>query len=104
MLINIRCKKKEGDTMATVQTQIRIEEDVKKQAVELFNQLGIDMSSAVNMFLRQSIMRGGLPFSVEIPRYKPEVLEAMEEAKRISRDPNTKRYSSFAEALEDIDL
>ena len=90
--------------MATVQTQIRIEEDVKKQAVELFNQLGIDMSSAVNMFLRQSIMRGGLPFSVEIPRYKPEVLEAMEEAKRISRDPNTKRYSSFAEALEDIDL
>ena len=70
--------------------------------MELFNQLGIDMSSAVNMFLRQSIMRGGLPFSVEIPRYKPEVLEAMEEAKRISRDPNTKRYSSFAEALEDI--
>jgi DNA-damage-inducible protein J len=90
--------------LATVQTQIRIEEDVKKQAVELFNQLGIDMSSAVNMFLRQSIMRGGLPFSVEIPRYKPEVLEAMEEARRISRDPNTKRYSSFAEALEDIDL
>ena len=90
--------------MATVQTQIRIQEEVKKQAVELFNQLGIDMSSAVNMFLRQAIMRGGLPFSVEIPRYKPEVLEAMEEAKQISRDPNTKRYSSFAEALEDIDL
>lgn len=89
--------------MATVQTQIRIEEDVKKQAVELFNQLGIDMSSAVNMFLRQAIMRGGLPFSVEVPRYKPEVLDAMEEARRISRDPNTKRYGSFAEALEDID-
>lgn len=90
--------------MATVQTQIRIEEDVKKQAVELFNQLGIDMSSAVNMFLRQSIMRGGLPFSVEIPKFKPEVMEAMEEAKQISRDPNTKRYSSFSEALEDLDI
>ncbi len=90
--------------MATVQTQIRIEEDVKKQAVELFNQLGIDMSSAVNMFLRQSIMRGGLPFSVEIPRYKPEVMEAMEEAKQLSKDPNAKRYSSFSEALEDLDI
>lgn len=90
--------------MATVQTQIRIEEDVKKQAVELFNQLGIDMSSAVNMFLRQAIMRGGLPFSVEIPKYKQEVIDAMEEAKQISRDPNTKKYSNFAEALEDIDL
>ncbi len=90
--------------MATVQTQIRIEEDVKKQAVELFNQLGIDMSSAVNMFLRQTIMRGGLPFRVELPRYKKEVIDAMEEAKQISRDPNAKRYGSFAEALEDIDL
>ena len=72
--------------------------------MELFNQLGIDMSSAVNMFLRQAIMRGGLPFSVEIPKFKSEVIEAVEEAKQISRDPNTKRYSSFAEALEDIDL
>lgn len=90
--------------MANVQTQIRIDEDVKKQAVELFNQLGIDMSSAVNMFLRQAIMRGGLPFSVELPKYKQEVIEAMEEAKQISRDPKTKRYGSFAEALEDIDL
>lgn len=90
--------------MATVQTQIRIEEDIKKQAMELFNQLGIDMSSAVNMFLRQSIMRGGLPFSVEIPKYKPEVVEAMEEAKRISRNPDTKKYDSFAAALEDIEL
>lgn len=62
------------------------------------------MSSAVNMFLRQSIMRGGLPFSVEIPRYKPEVAEAMEEAKRISKNPDTKRYGSFAEALEDMEL
>ena len=49
-------------------------------------------------------MRGGLPFSVELPKYKQEVIEAMEEAKQISRDPKTKRYGSFAEALEDIDL
>lgn len=48
-------------------------------------------------------MRGGLPFAVEIPQYKAEVLEAMEEAKRISTDPNTKRYNSFSEALEDLD-
>lgn len=42
--------------------------------------------------------------AVEIPKYKPKVLDAMEEARQISRDPNTKRYGSFAEALEDIDL
>ncbi len=89
--------------MATVPTQVRIDENLKKQASELFSQLGMDMSSAMNIFLKQCVLRGGLPFNVELPQYKPEVLEAMEEAKRISKDPNTKKYSSFSDALEDID-
>ena len=87
--------------MATVPTQVRIDENLKKQASELFAQLGMDMSGAMNIFLRQCVLRGGLPFSVELPQYKPEVLEAMEEAKKISKDPDTKRYSSLSEALED---
>lgn len=90
--------------MATVPTQIRIDKELKKQSMELFSQLGIDMSSAMNMFLKQCVMRGGLPFAVELPQYKSEVIEAMEEARRISKDPNTKRYGSFAEALEDLDV
>ncbi len=90
--------------MATVPTQVRIDEELKKQAVELFSQLGLDMSGAMNIFLKQCVLRNGLPFSVELPQYKPEVLEAMEEAKRISRDPNVKKYNSFAEGLKDLDL
>ncbi len=89
--------------MATVPTQVRIDEDLKKQATELFAQLGMDMSGAMNVFLRQCVMRGGLPFDVVVPQYKFEILEAMEEAKRISKDPDTKRYSSFSEAMEDLD-
>ena len=90
--------------MATVPTQIRIDEELKKQAMELFGQLGIDISSATHMFLRQCVLRGGLPFNVELPKYKPEVIEAMEEAKKISRDPDTKKYNSFSEALKDMEL
>lgn len=89
--------------MATVPTQVRIDEELKKQAVELFSQLGMDMSSAMNIFLKQCVLHGGLPFPVELPQYRTDVIEAMEEAKRISRDPNTKRYTSFSEALEDLD-
>ena len=89
--------------MATVPTQVRIDEDLKKQATELFAQLGMDMSGAMNVFLRQCVMRGGLPFDVVVSQYKPEVIEAMEEAKRISNDPNTKRYRSFSDAMEDLD-
>ena len=89
--------------MATVPTQVRIDEDLKRQAVELFNQLGMDMSSAMNIFLRQCVMRGGLPFAVEVPQYKPEVLEAMEEARRISRDTNVKGYTDLREMFKELD-
>ncbi len=90
--------------MATIPTQIRIDEETKKQAVELLAGLGLSLSDAVNIFLKQILLRGGIPFDVKYPEYKPEVIEAMEEAKRISRDPNEKRCTSFSEALEDLGL
>lgn len=94
--------------MATTPTQIRIDENTKKQAVELLEGLGLNLSDAVNMFLRQVILRRGIPFDVSYPEdlweFKPEVLEAMEEARQISRNPDTKKYDSFSEALEDMDL
>ena len=60
---------------ATTPTQIRIDKNVKEQANALFANLGLDMSSAVNMFLRQCILRGGLPFAVEMPQYNQETLK-----------------------------
>lgn len=94
--------------MATTPTQIRIEENTKKQAVELLEGLGLNLSDAVNIFLKQVILRKGIPFEVTYPEemfeFSPEVIAAMKEAKQISRDPNTKRYRSFSEALEDLDI
>ena len=81
--------------MATTPTQIRIDADIKKQATDLFNELGLDMSGAVNLFLHQCVLRGGLPFSVEIPRYSRRTLDAMDEARRISRDPDVKGYTNM---------
>lgn len=80
---------------STVPTQIRIDSKVKEQASALFADLGLDMSGAVNIFLRQCILRGGLPFSVELPRYSEEVLAAIAEAKAISRDPDVKGYDNL---------
>ena len=48
-----RMRVKGGGLMATAATQIRIDADTKRQAAALFSQLGLDMSSAVNLFLRQ---------------------------------------------------
>lgn len=90
--------------MATTPTQIRIDADIKKQATDLFNKLGLDMSGAVNLFLHQCVLRGGLPFNVEMPRYSQRTLDAMDEARRISRDPDVKGYTDMDElrkALEE---
>ncbi|KJU96485.1 type II toxin-antitoxin system RelB/DinJ family antitoxin [Streptococcus gordonii] len=81
--------------MATVPTQIRIDETVKAQATSLFNDLGMDMSSAVNIFLRQCVLRGGIPFAVEVPNYNAKTLEAVTEAKRISRDNSVVSYDNM---------
>jgi len=89
--------------MATLPTQIRIDEEVKKQATELFSKLGLDISSAVNIFLRQSILHGGLPFEVKVPQYRPEVIEAMKEAKNISKDTTVKGYTDLEEMFKELD-
>lgn len=81
--------------MATTPTQVRIDTDIKAEATALFAHLGLDMSSAVNLFLHQCVIHGGLPFKVELPPLSEETLEAMREAKRISRDPNVKGYDNM---------
>lgn len=90
--------------MATSSIQISIDESTKQEATALLEGLGLNLSDAVNMFLKQIILQNGIPFAVKYPEYKPEVIEAMEEAKRLSRDPNTKKYDSFSEALEDLGI
>ena len=81
--------------MATAPTQVRVDADIKKEAAALFKTLGLDMSSAVNLFLYQCVLRGGLPFTVEVPQYSQQTLDAMAEARRISRDPDVPAYSSM---------
>ena len=88
--------------MATVPTQVRIDENLKKQASELFSQLGMDMSGAMNIFLKQCVLRGGLPFSVELPQYKPEVLEAMEEAKKSEAEDVLKKLLASGMSADEI--
>ena len=67
----------------------------KAAATELFSNLGLDMSGAVNLFLHQCVLRGGLPFAVELPNYSAKTLEAMAEARRISSDSSLKGYTDM---------
>lgn len=57
--------------------QFRTDGSTKEQSAAIFGQLGITMSDAINMFLHQSILHGGLPFEMKIPRYNAATLVAL---------------------------
>ena len=75
---------------------IRVDEDVKKQATELFSDLGLDMSTAVNMFLRQALIHDGLPFEATRERPNAETLAAIKEVREMKAHPEKyKRYNNM---------
>ena len=81
---------------------LRIEPEIKAEAEELFGSFGLTVTDAVNVFLRQSLMRGGFPF--EIVRCKPNAVTqaAIVEAERLLQDPNAKSFTSMEELRADL--
>ena len=81
---------------------IRTEKEVKENAEKIFSELGMSMSTAINLFLRQTIRFGGIPFELKVTP-NAETLAAIEEGKKIARDESVKGYTdmeSLIEALE----
>lgn len=58
---------------------VRVEDDVKKSAESILSQLGLSLSTATNVFLRQVILHNGLPFAVELEQPNAETIAAMED-------------------------
>ena len=79
---------------------LRLDNDIKKQCETLFGELGMNLTTAINVFLRQSLRVGGFPFDVRIEQPSKETMAAMLEAERIARDSSVKRYSDVEEALK----
>lgn len=65
--------------MSISNMSIRIDSDVKAKAQALFSALGIDMTTAINIFLRQAIQHQGIPFNVTLTKPNQETLDAMAE-------------------------
>ena len=89
----------------TSSLNIRIDPTTKTMADGIFSQFGITVSDAVNIFLNKSIMIGGLPFDMTLPKYNEETLMAMQEARDIADGKiKTKTYASLAELNAELDL
>lgn len=86
----------------TTNFSVRMDSDIKRQCEMLYGELGVNLTTAINVFLRQSLRAGGFPFDVRLDHPRKETVAAMLEAERIARDSNVKRYSDVEEALREL--
>ena len=89
---------------AQANLNIRTDAEVKAAADELFEALGLTMSAAVNIFLRQAIRQGGLPFEVKLDVPNETTAAAIAEGRAILRDKNAKSYKSIDELRAALDV
>ena len=90
--------------MATTNLNIRTDKEIKEQAEKIFYELGLNMTTAVNMFLRSAVRENGIPFELKLDVPNETTAAAIEEGRKLATDRSAKRYSSIEElkaALEE---
>ena len=81
---------------------IRMDSDLKAQADALFGELGMNMSTAFNVFVRQAVREGRIPFEISLNQPSRETVAAMLEAERIAKDPSVKAYTDMDTLLAEL--
>ena len=85
--------------MSKTSMSIRLDSEVKEQAQQVFNDLGMDMTTAINIFLRQAIQYQGLPFDVRLDENRKllEVLTDLDQNRNMSQS-----FESVSELMENL--
>lgn len=81
--------------MATTNLNIRTDKDVKEQADKIFAELGLNMTTAINMFLRTTIREHGIPFALKLDVPNDVTVAAIEEGRSIVSDKSVKGYTNI---------
>ena len=90
--------------MATVNMSIRMDTELKKQADAMFSDMGLNMTTAMNMFLRQVVRQGRIPFEIATDIPNAETVAAIKEMDdMLSGKIPSKRYLSTKELFEDLE-
>ena len=90
--------------MKSTNLNIRTDKDVKAQAEKIFDALGLNMTTAVNIFLRQAIRENGIPFEVKLNVPNETTATAIREGRTIAYDRTATGYGNMADlraALEE---
>lgn len=91
-------------TVKDTNFNMRMNRQKKSDLEDLFGSLGMTLPEAVNIFFENSLLVGGLPFDVRLPRFNQETEAAIQEARDIlSHKKETKSYSSARELFDELD-
>ena len=88
----------------TTNFSVRMDSDIKRQCEALYNELGMNLTTAINVFLRQSLRVGGFPFDVKLDQPNKETIAAMLEAERKAKDPSVKGYDDLDELFAELKI
>lgn len=83
--------------MPSTNLNIRTEKEVKEKADQIFSELGLNMTTAINIFLRTAIREHGIPFSLKLDIPNEATVNAIEEGRRIASDKSAESYSNIDE-------
>ena len=90
--------------MTTTNLNIRTDKDIKEQADRIFSELGLNMTTAVNMFLRTAIREHGIPFELKLDVPNNTTATAIEEGRKLAEDPSAPRYTSIDDLKKALDV
>ena len=89
--------------MAKVSTNISLDSELKKSAQELFSDFGLDLTTAVTMFLKQAVREQRIPFEIKREVPNAQTRAALDEYYEMKAHPEKyKRYSSFKEVMDEV--
>lgn len=87
---------------STTNISIRMDSDLKAKADALFGELGMNLSTAFNIFVRQSLREGRIPFEISLNQPNKETIAAMLAAERIAKDSSVNGYNDLDELFADL--
>lgn len=85
----------------TISFRVKSQPEIKAEAQAIFEEIGLDVSTAINLFFRQTIRTGGIPFDLKADIPNAETRAALIEGDMLAADPNVKTYSSVDELLKE---
>lgn len=89
--------------MATAKINVAVDERTKREVEILLDEMGLNMTSAINIYLKRILMEQGIPFDISAKLPNAATIAAMDEYEEMKKNPAAyKRYPSFKAALNEV--